>query len=214
MNTQQIIGLIGFIGCGKGTVAQILVQNYNFRQDSFASSLKDVAASIFDWPRYLLEGDTKESREWRELVDPWWEKELSIPNFSPRLALQLMGTDVLRNHFHNDIWFLTLQNRYRKVPDKSVVVSDVRFLNELGFIKKNNGILIRVNRGVLPEWYSCAADANAGNLDALEIMKSKYSHIHSSEWSLCGTVADFEINNNGTISDLYNEIEKCMKCIK
>ena len=86
----MIVGLVGFIGSGKGTVASQLVDDYNFRQDSFASTLKDACSVIFGWPRHMLEGDTKESREWREVVDPWWSKKLSMPNFSPRLALQAL----------------------------------------------------------------------------------------------------------------------------
>ena len=134
----MIIGLLGFIGSGKGTVANILQQEYNFKPDSFASSLKDACAAIFDWPRDLLEGDTVESRAWREVTDDWWAQKLGIPDFTPRLALQLIGTDSLRNYFHQDIWFLTLQNRLRKNPDANVVISDVRFPNEVKMVKEIN----------------------------------------------------------------------------
>ena len=73
-------------------------------RDSFAAPLKDVCASIFGWERKLLEGDTIESREFRETPDIFWTRNTGIDNFTPRLALQLMGTDVLRDHFHSDIW--------------------------------------------------------------------------------------------------------------
>ena len=120
----MIVGLLGFIGSGKSTVAKTLVNEYNFRQDSFASSLKDACAVIFDWPRNLLEGDTAESREWREIVDTWWAAELDIPNFTPRLALQLIGTDSLRDNFNSDLWFLTLKNRIRKKKMWSLYISN------------------------------------------------------------------------------------------
>jgi hypothetical protein len=67
----MIVGISGFIGCGKSTVAQWLTNDYNFRKDSFATSLKDACAMMFDWPRDMIEGDTKESREWREQTDTW-----------------------------------------------------------------------------------------------------------------------------------------------
>jgi len=87
----MIIGFVGFIGSGKGTVADILTHKYGFNKESFANAVKDACAAIFLWDRKMLEGDTKESREWRETPDPWWSEKLGR-EFSPRLALQLMGT--------------------------------------------------------------------------------------------------------------------------
>jgi len=204
----MIIGLIGFIGSGKGTVASELVGKYGFRQDSFASSLKDACAVMFDWPRHLLEGDTTESREWREVVDPWWSAKLGIPNFSPRYALQIMGTDVLRNNFNQDLWFITVENRIRKNPDQSVVISDVRFPNEIKFIQEQGGILVKINRGPVPVWYETAVLANKGNSLAKEAMTKTYSSAHLSEWAWVGSRIDYEINNNSTLDNLCNQISE------
>ncbi len=198
----MIIGLLGFINSGKGTVASQLVNNFNFRQDSFAASLKDACSAIFDWPRHMLEGDTTESREWREIVDPWWSEKLGIPNFSPRLALQVIGTDALRNNFHEDLWFLTLQNRIRKNPEQHVVISDVRFPNEIKFIQEQGGILVRINRGPTPVWYETALMANKGNTLAKEVMNKTYSTAHFSEWAWVGMPVNYEINNDSTVVDL------------
>ena len=60
---MKIIGVCGLIGGGKGTVADILVSNHNFQKISFADPLKDMISNVFNWPRHLLEGDTKESRD-------------------------------------------------------------------------------------------------------------------------------------------------------
>jgi hypothetical protein len=202
----MIVGLLGFINSGKGTVASQLVSKNNFRQDSFASSLKDACAVMFDWPRHMLEGDTKESREWREIVDPWWAGKLGIPNFSPRLALQIIGTDALRNHFHQDIWFLTLENRIRKNPDQHVVISDVRFPNEIKFIQEQGGALVRINRGPLPIWYETAMLANRGNSLAKEAMTKTYSSAHFSEWAWVGSNINYEINNDSTVEHLETQV--------
>ena len=69
---RQIIGIAGLIGSGKDTVANHLINNHNFTSVKFADKLKDGVAAIFEWPRDLLEGDTDESREWRETPDPFW----------------------------------------------------------------------------------------------------------------------------------------------
>lgn len=207
----MIVGLVGLIGSGKGTVASSLVENYSFRQDSFASTLKDACSMIFDWPRHMLEGDTKESREWREIVDTWWADKLGIERFSPRLALQLVGTDALRNHFHEDIWFLSLANRVRKNSERDVVISDARFPNELAFIKENNGVIVRVKRGPDPDWYSIAAAANRGDADSKNIMASVYPNVHFSEWAWAGTEVDYVVDNNGSLEDLQNNINSLIK---
>jgi len=209
----MIVGLIGLIGSGKGTVASQLVQKYNFRQDSFAESLKDACAMLFGWPRHLLEGDTIESREWREVVDPWWSEKLGIANFSPRYALQVIGTDILRNHFSNEMWLLTVENRVRKNMSQNVVISDVRFPNEVEFIRKQNGILIRVSRGSLPVWYDTAVMANNGNNIARNVMTKTYPLAHFSEWALAGCKTDFEINNDNTIQSLLINLENIISVI-
>lgn len=209
-----IIGLLGSIGSGKNTVAGYLVDNYSFRQESFAGSLKDATAAIFNWPRNLLEGDTKISREWREQVDPWWAQHLGIPNFTPRLALQLIGTDVFRDHFHKDIWFLSLMNKLVGQPNNHVVVSDARFPNEIRMIQEMGGYLIRVDRGPHPEWWFTAVKAYNGDEEALNTMRTKYAHVHESEWAWVGCVPFQIIDNNGTPEQLLthakNAIDECL----
>lgn len=209
----MIVGISGFIGCGKSTVADQLTNNYGFRKDSFAASLKDACAVLFDWPRYLIEGDTKESREWREQTDIWWSNKLNIPNFSPRLALQLIGTDALRNHFNPDIWFLTVENRIHKNPEQNVVIADVRFQNEIQFIKDQNGLLININRGPAPIWYETALMANRGNSLAKEAMTKTYSSAHASEWSWIGAKFDYIINNDSTLEVLNSQIKEIISKI-
>ncbi len=61
----MIVGLVGFIGSGKGTVGDILEQK-GFIKDSFAKPLKDACSVMFGWPREMLEGDTEVSRKWRD----------------------------------------------------------------------------------------------------------------------------------------------------
>jgi len=204
----MIVGISGFIGCGKSTVADQLTNEYGFRKDSFAASLKDACAVLFDWPRYMVEGDTKESREWREQTDMWWAEKLDIPNFSPRLALQLIGTDVLRSHFNPGIWFMTLENRIRKNPGQHFVIGDVRFPNEIQFIKDHGGILINVNRGPAPVWFETAMMANKGNSLAKEAMTKTYSSAHASEWSWIGAKFDYVINNDSTLEFLKSQIRE------
>ena len=45
----MIIGFVGFIGSGKDTAADYLVNFHGFRRDSFANTLKDAVSHVFGW---------------------------------------------------------------------------------------------------------------------------------------------------------------------
>jgi hypothetical protein len=200
----MIIGVCGFIGSGKDTIADYLVNFHEFRRESFASTLKDAVAAVFGWDRTMLEGRTKEAREWREQVDPWWAARLDMPTLTPRWVLQYWGTEVCRKAFHDDIWIASLENKLRNSKDH-VVISDCRFPNEISSIKNAGGQIVWVQRGELPEWYQLAVDANRGSNVALNDLKRL--KIHASETAWVGTEFDAIIDNNSTIDALYQQAQ-------
>jgi hypothetical protein len=197
-----IIGICGFIGSGKDTAADYLVNFHEFRRDSFAATLKDAVAAVFSWDRELLEGRTKAAREWREQIDPWWAERLGMPNLTPRWVLQWWGTEVCRRSFHDDIWIASLEARLRSAKD-NIVISDCRFPNEIKAIKNAGGKVIRVVRGADPEWYDVAVETNQGNFNH---MATAYPDVHASEWAWVGTNFDAVIDNNSTVDNLYKQI--------
>jgi hypothetical protein len=206
----MIIGICGLIGSGKDTIADYLQNIHQFRRESFAHALKDAVAQVFGWDRELLEGRTKESRHWREQVDPWWAERLDMPNLTPRHVLQVWGTEVARKSFHDDIWIASLENKLRKTKD-DVVISDCRFPNEIASIKHAGGIVIRVVRGPEPEWYSIAETVNRGpdrNTEwALSKTRLEKYHVHASETAWIGTEFDAVIDNNSDgLDNLYRQI--------
>ena len=202
---MAIIGLVGFISSGKGTVGDLL-ESKGFYKDSFATPLKDACSVMFGWPRELLEGDTEVSRSWREQQDSFWTEKFGY-SFSPRLALQLMGTEAGRDVFHKDIWVISLLNRSK---NKDVVVTDVRFKNEIEYIQNNGGIVVRIKRGEDPEWVDSLTKINTQD-KRIEYME-KFS-IHQSEWDWVGCDFNYEIANNGTIEELGNRVDSVLHSI-
>ena len=204
----MIIGVCGFIGSGKDTIADYLVNIHQFRRDSFANTLKDAVSAVFGWNRDMLEGRSKSSREWRETRDEWWSDRLGR-EVTPRLMLQLWGTEVCRQGFHDDIWIASLENKIRQSQD-DVVISDCRFPNEIRAIRDAGGIVVRVVRGAEPEWYDDCVTMNRGpvrNLGwALARERMEITGIHASETAWVGTKFDQIIDNNGTMDDLYRQI--------
>jgi hypothetical protein len=207
----MIIGICGFIGSGKDTVADYLTNFHEFRRESFANSLKDAVAQVFGWDRTMLEGRTKQAREWREQVDPWWSDRLKMPELTPRWVLQHWGTEVCRHGFHDDIWIASLENKLRHSED-DVVISDCRFPNEIAAIRRANGLVVRVIRGPEPEWYDSALAFNHGeNKNMLwSTSKSRLEKlkIHASETAWVGTKFDAVLDNNGSLDDLYLQIQQ------
>lgn len=204
----MIIGICGFIGSGKDTIADYLVNTHEFRRESFANTLKDAVSAVFGWDRDMVEGRTKSAREWREQPDQWWSDRLGT-TITPRLVLQLWGTEVCRKGFHDDIWIASLENKLRNSTD-NVVISDCRFPNEIKAIRDAGGIVVRVARGPEPDWYQDAINANEGrgNMSWL-ISKDRLTKlgIHASETSWVGTKFDAELDNNGSLDELFAQVE-------
>lgn len=208
----MIIGICGFIGSGKDTIADYLVNTHEFRRESFANTLKDAVAAVFGWDRTLLEGRTKEAREWREQKDEWWSLRLDR-EITPRWVLQYWGTEVCRQGFHDDIWIASLENKIRNSKD-NVVITDCRFPNEIKAIKRAGGIVVRVKRGAEPDWYEAAESMNRGDRNnmtwAISTDKIRRLGIHASETSWVGTKFDFVLNNDSTLNDLYQQVESTL----
>ncbi len=192
----MIIGICGLIGSGKGSVGDILVEQ-GYKKVSFADKLKDGVATIFGYDRAMLEGDTDESRSWREQPDEFWSKETGR-TITPRIILQEFGTDCMRNGYYDGVWVSLLKQQILDNPG-DYVIPDVRFRNEQDMIRELSGQIWRVQRGDVPEWYGCAMldNTTGGNLmEAYDIHSSEY------KWIDLNNKFDTTIYNNNTLDQL------------
>ena len=189
----MLIGIVGLISSGKGTVADRLVERHNYQKDSFAKSLKDAVASMFNWDRDMLEGDTESSRHWREQPDEFWSKKFNKP-VTPRWVLQYFGTEVMRGQMYDSIWVDSCMGRYK---GQNTVIADTRFPNEVKQIRAHGGKIILVKRGPDPDWFVSYVE---GNIEP--------KGIHSSEYAWAKEEFDFIIENNGNKNQLYAKIDQ------
>jgi hypothetical protein len=127
--------------------------------------------------------------------------------------LQLWGTEVCRNGFHDDIWIASLENKMRKTTD-NIVISDVRFPNEIKAIHNAGGIVVRIKRGDDPVWYQDAVNMNEGKGNMswlLSTDKLKRLGIHASETSWVGGNIDHIVYNDTTIDALFEQIKNLVE---
>lgn len=218
----KIIGVCGLIGSGKDTVAQYLIDSRLYTRLSFADSLKDACSEIFGWDREMLEGKTEVSRAQREMIDPYWANKLGIPDFSPRKALQLVGTNLFRDVLHQDIWVCSAERKILNLikaygtPDVvRVVFSDCRFPNEIDMIRNRGGEIWHVHRGTQPEWWETAIDDCLDAQVGLPMwrMEKHYPGVHYSEWAWVATRFDRVFDNNSSLDVLYKSVEEACKDI-
>lgn len=176
----MIIGLVGFAGSGKSTAGQILREEHGFESIAFADPLKDVVSNIFGWDRKLLEGDTADSRIFRETEDRWWSDRLGF-KITPRLMFQMIGTECVRKGLSEKTWLCALERRIPK--DKNIVVTDCRYSNEIDMLRNLGANIIWIKRGPFPT-------------------PEEMNLMHSSEIEWTWKKVNYEIENDKTIDDL------------
>lgn len=209
----MIIGICGLIGSGKGTVADILVDYHDFKKISFADKVKDGASAIFGWDRALLEGDTDRSRLWREKQDDFWTNETGI-EITPRLVLQLLGTDCMRNGFYDGIWVSLVKKHMIENPHYNYVIPDVRFPNEMKMIRELGGEVWQVRRGELPDWWATAKSVNQNweTVSESHTMNVVFPDVHQSEWRWVDEDEQFNkiLTNDSSLDALYSLVEQTL----
>jgi ABC-type phosphate transport system ATPase subunit len=130
-----IIGLIGLAGSGKTTSAEYLMEKYGFSKINFKDGLiKELKDNFPD----LIE---EIANSHRMRVDQLFDEKPPLM----RTLMQNYGTELMRKidpqHWIN-IWVKSISNSRAE----SIVVDDVRFMNEADAIKLQGGYLIKLNR--------------------------------------------------------------------
>jgi len=177
----MIVGVSGKARSGKNVFAEMLAEELHKRTGkayvmmAYADELKNMAQKEFDISWDQLWGEEKEVEDKRY---PKWDEDSGY--WTGREMMQFLGESFRR--IDPDFWSKKL---FRTIEDKeygNVIITDVRYPNEVDPVKERNGYHIRVNRP--------SADKVHGSG-------------HSSETSLDAPYkVDFTIVNSGTLDDL------------
>ena len=132
----MIVGLSGYAGSGKNTVAEIIKQlqpEKNWQIKGFSHKLKNVASLLTGIPAGMFE-----SQSFKQSYLPGWDMDV-------RTFLQKIGTEAIRDGLHKNAWVNALFADYR-AGDNWLIV-DTRFNNEAQRVKLYNGLVVRIERG-------------------------------------------------------------------
>lgn len=187
----KLAGTTGFKRSGKDTTGDHMQDEHGYISLSLAGNLKKACGAVFTFSDAQLYGDQK------EVIDPRWKH-------TPREILQKVGTELFRerlaelcDHIDNDIWIKSLEikmmDMYRQDPvnNNKFIITDVRFDNEAEFIKRLGGVMIRVNR--------------------FDYTDEEVSKMHKSERSIPLMDVDYDIDNRGTLDDLYRKVDEIIE---
>lgn len=172
----MIVGLVGKKRAGKDSVAARLVHHHDFARLAFADRLK-AAAEDLDPLLPLPDGRIDHlSAVLHEATPRGWEGAKAVP--AVREFLQDFGV-TMRANIADDVWIRpVLSEAFRlSCAGRDVVITDVRFANEIQEVRSVGGLIVAVERPDLDdsdphvsehEWRSVTPDATVHNFGTLE----------------------------------------------
>ena len=205
-----------------------------FHIKKFADILKDMVCLLLGCTREQLEDNEFKNKElgeeWSligitnevECVHCGYLKDTLSSNLTPRLLMQLLGTECGRQIIHPNIWVNALMSKYKPISDNLLegeirkvreedlvfpnwIITDMRFPNELQAVEHRESITIRVNRPMPKDSISLQA---ASEFTGKRIVE------HPSETALDRASFDYIIENNGTIEELVEKVKQILTELK
>lgn len=129
----RLVGLAGYMGVGKSTVASIMEADYGYRVYGFADALKALARKI-GW-----DGTKRPPSHYYERLG------FGAHTYNGRLLLQELGVGA-REVLGEDVWVKALFERIAAEAPPLAVISDLRFENEADAIRARGGVVVRIER--------------------------------------------------------------------
>lgn len=174
--TALLLGLTGFAGAGKDSVAEILERDHGFAREAFANGLKEALLAI----NPVVEDGVRVA----DLVGlyGWDDAKRQYPEI--RRLLQRTGDEAGRQIHGEQCWVLATMDLLP--TEKPAVISDVRYENEAEAVIQDPitcGLIVRVERpGV------------------------EAANEHASEGYAATGYAHYTIINDGSLADLEQKV--------
>lgn len=177
----MLIGLMGRQGAGKDFTARILIEEYGTRVErfAFADPMRKALHDLNPTFRDVEDGMTYSLKERVDALGWDWVKN-EYPEV--RALLQRFGTEMGRNNFGADFWVNLAWKQIQPLLDNgiSVVITDVRFANEIARVHEAGGQLWRITRT---------------DLEPEDLSLPRYQHASEKDWREADV--DLELTNGG-----------------
>ena len=169
----EIIGLLGHQGVGKNYISEKILP-------TILSKKNYVVLAFADHNKVFGEKD-----------------------FETRRLLQLCGTEEGRNKYGFDIWVKTMHNWIKVLSSRGVerfIISDVRFENEIEWIKSLVGIIIKIEA---PERYKQRLiNETNGDKEKMKEIMNHYSEIN------IDIIKNYDILIHNDFNNINNELKE------
>lgn len=175
------IALSGLKRSGKDTIGSYLIQNYGCKRFAFADEVKRLAKELFP--------------------------EEFVQNDKPVDLLQWLGNTMRQRN--PDVWInmLTTKILLTKDPVPNLVVTDVRYPNEVQALKNLGFTIVKVQVPV---------EVSIERCKATEVNFTEELLLHESEQLAQSNEQyyDYVIENTGTLEELYKKVDEMVEVIK
>ena len=179
-----IIGIAGKIAAGKDTVANYLINQYGAQQLKFSKVLRDILQRIY--------------------------KDISREN------MQKMST-MLRNTFGDDLLANVIYNDILNSNEKMIVIDGVRRLTDIEILRSLPEFKLLFIDTDIENRYQRLIQRNE-NIDDRNKTFDDFQKEDQAEAEInidkLKSIADYIIDNNGNIDNLYKQIDKIITELK
>lgn len=186
---KRVYAIVGRKRCGKDTAADYICEKLNCKKHALATPLKELVCSLFQidmeqLDEYKNEAWTLKAQKTNKEDYSVWENTLNV---SFRSILQICG-DSQKAFFGIDCYMRKLHEKL--IHEDTVVVPDVRLVEEQKWLMNNTNVtFIKIVRNV-------KLDNDSTHRTEIEVDKLGY---------------DVLIDNNGTIEELYRQLDNVIK---
>ena len=175
------IALSGLKRSGKDTIGSYLIQNYSCKRFAFADEVKRLARELFP--------------------------EEFVQNDKPVDLLQWLGNTMRQRN--PDVWInrVSTMIQLTKDPVPNLVVTDVRYPNEVQALKNLGFTIVKVQVPV---------EVSIERSKATEVNFTEELLLHESEQLAQSTEQyyDYIIENTGTLEELYSKVDEMVEVLK
>lgn len=203
MTNIRVIAFCGPKTCGKDTAASALFKQndidekkFYFRRAPFAEGVKNVCREFFGWTLEQMDDSA-----FKETAIPFWP---GGPVMAPRWPMMDIA-NFLRDKYGPDIHAQRWQRQAEifNAPGIAHVVTDLRFPNELEFMRANNALVIYVHREEAEQALEKAQAA--GDSMALNPSEAHYTILrrYAEDYGVV-------IHNDGQIHELQHKAVACV----